>query len=96
MSGMGDFMGTDNKRAQFPVLAVFILLLIGASVSIISFVLALVFFICFVMGDKEQFQNTILKYEGLWERPALFCMYAPFIQKSVGNLLFRNDIFIRS
>lgn len=64
--------------------------MIGGFVSIISFVLALVFFICFVMGDKEQFQNTILKYEGLWERLTLFCMYVPFIQKSVGNLFFRN------
>ena len=27
-------------------------------ISISSFVLSLVFFACFVMGDKEQFQNT--------------------------------------
>ena len=40
-------------------------------VSIISFILALVFFICFIMGDKEQFQNTMLKYEGIWERLTL-------------------------
>lgn len=63
----------------------------GGTVSIVAFVLALVFFICFVMGDKEQYQNTVLRYEGLWERLTLFCMYIPFIQKSVGNLLFQND-----
>ena len=43
-------------------------------VSIIAFILALVFFICFIMGDKEQFQNTMLKYEGIWERLTLLCM----------------------
>lgn len=56
--------------------------------SISSFVLSLIFFACFVMGDKEQFQNTILKYEGLWERLALFCMYIPFVYNSMSNLFF--------
>ena len=40
-------------------------------VSIISFILALICFMCFVMGDKKQFQNTVLIYEGLWERLTL-------------------------
>ena len=57
-------------------------------VSILSFILALLFFACFVMGDKEQFQNTVLRYEGLWERMTLFCMYVPFGYKAVQNLLF--------
>ena len=30
-------------------------------VSIISFILALICFMCFVMGDKKQFQNTVLR-----------------------------------
>ena len=55
-------------------------------VSISSFVLALFFFACFVMGDKDQFQSTILKYEGLWERMTLFCMYISFIYKAVKSL----------
>lgn len=55
-------------------------------VSIISFILALICFMCFVMGDKKQFQNTVLIYEGLWERLTLICMYIPFI-KAVYNLL---------
>ncbi len=55
-------------------------------VSISSFVLSLISFACFVMGDKEQFQNTILKYEGLWERLTLFCMYIPFVYKSMSSL----------
>ena len=57
-------------------------------VSIISFILALICFMCFVMGDKEQFQNTLLKYEGLWERLTLFCMYIPFVYKSMSSLFF--------
>lgn len=57
-------------------------------ISISSFILSLIFFACFVMGDKEQFQNTLLKYEGLWERLALFCMYIPFVYKSMNNLFF--------
>lgn len=55
-------------------------------ISIGSFVLSLVFFACFVMGDKEQFQNTVLKQEGVWERLALFCMYTPFLYEAIGNL----------
>ena len=57
-------------------------------ISISSFVLSLIFFACFVMGDKEQFQNTPLRYEGLWERLTLFCMYIPFVYKSMSNLFF--------
>lgn len=56
--------------------------------SIGSFILSLIFFIFFIMGDKEQFQNTFLKYEGLWERFTLFFMYIPFVYKSIGHLLF--------
>lgn len=62
--------------------------IIGGIISISSFVLSLIFFACFVMGDKEQFQNTILKYEGLWERLTLFCLYIPFVYKSMSNLFF--------
>lgn len=57
-------------------------------VSIVSFIIALICFVCFVMGDKKQFQNTVLRYEGLWERLTLLCMYVPFIHKAVYNLLF--------
>lgn len=56
-------------------------------VSVISFILALIFFICFIMGDKEPFQDTILRYEGLWERLTLLCMYIPLAYKAVHNLL---------
>ena len=57
-------------------------------ISVISFILTLIFFVCFIMGDKEQFQNTMLRYEGLWERLTLLCMYIPLVYKAVYNLLF--------
>ena len=56
-------------------------------VCVISFILALSFFICFIIGDKEQFQNTMLGYEGVWERLTLLCMYIPLVYKAVYNLL---------
>lgn len=62
--------------------------IIEGIISISSFVLSIIFFACFVMGDKEQFQNTIMKYEGLWERLTLFCLYIPFVYKSMSNLFF--------
>jgi len=55
-------------------------------VDIIAFALSLVFFICFIMGDKEQFKNTVLGYEGLWERLSLFFMYVPFIHIVIERL----------
>ena len=61
--------------------------IVGGIVDISSFILSLIFFVCFVMGDKEQFQNSVLKYEGLWERLTLFSMYVPFVHKAINGLL---------
>jgi len=47
------------------------------TVSIISFVLALVFFSLFVMTDKPAFKNTFVDHEGLWQRLNLLFMYLP-------------------
>ncbi len=47
--------------------------------SIIFFILAITFFVLFVMADKEKFAHTIISYEGLWQRLALTFMYAPII-----------------
>ena len=47
------------------------------TVSIISFVLALVFFTLFVMSDKPGLKNTIVDHEGLWQRLNLVFMYLP-------------------
>ena len=45
--------------------------------SVISFVLALVFFTLFVMSDKPGFKNTVIDHEGLWQRLNLLFMYLP-------------------
>ena len=46
-------------------------------ISIVSFVLALVFFTLFVMSDKEEFSKTFIANEGLWQRLNLVFMYLP-------------------
>ena len=52
-----------------------------------AFVLSLLFFIFFIMGDKEEFKETIFSYEGLWERLTLFCMYIPFVYRALKILM---------
>jgi len=47
------------------------------TISIISFVLALLSFVLFVMSDKQEFKNTIIDNEGLWQRMNLAFMYLP-------------------
>ena len=47
------------------------------TVSIVSFVVALIFFALFVMSDKQEFKNTIIDNEGLWQRLNLLFMYLP-------------------
>lgn len=43
----------------------------------ISFVLAMIFFVLFVIADKPKFQNTVIAKEGLWQRLNLMFMYLP-------------------
>ena len=47
------------------------------TVSIICFAVAMVFFVLFVMSDKQEFKNTIIDNEGLWQRLNLAFMYLP-------------------
>ena len=46
-------------------------------ISILSFVLALIFFVLFVMSDKPQFTSTFIDNKGLWQRLNLLFMYLP-------------------
>ena len=46
-------------------------------VCVICFIISLVFFVLFVMSDKPEFANTVISYEGLWQRLNLLFMYAP-------------------
>jgi len=46
-------------------------------ISAISFILALLFFVLFIMADKPELQQTIVAKEGLWQRLNLLFMYLP-------------------
>lgn len=59
-------------------------------ICLLSFALALLFFVFFILGDKEEFKNTIFSYEGLWERATLLFMYVPFIYKAIKSLIMEN------
>lgn len=61
--------------------------IICGTVCVIAFVMALLFFIFFIMGDKERFKGTVFSYEGLWERLSLFFMYVPFLYSAINNVL---------
>ena len=54
--------------------------------SIISFVLELIFFTLFVMSDKPEFKNTIIDNEGLWQRLNLAFMYLPLVITSISKI----------
>ena len=60
--------------------------IIQGTVCMSSFVLAMLFFVFFIMGDKDNFKDTIFSYEGLWERLSLFFMYVPFLYIAIDNL----------
>jgi len=63
--------------------------IIEGIIYFISFVIAVLFFVFFVLGDKDKFKETIFTYEGLWERLSLFFMYVPFIYRAI-NILVIN------
>lgn len=57
--------------------------------SIVSFILAVVCFVLFVMADKPQFSNTLIAKEGLWQRLNLLFMYLPLACIAVLNIVFK-------
>ena len=56
-------------------------------ISIVCFVAAVVFFILFVMADKESFAGTRIAWEGLWQRLSMLCSYIPVILLSLFSLM---------
>lgn len=50
---------------------------LAGAVSLICFILAISFFVLFVMADKPDYGGTIIAYEGLWQRLSLLSMYLP-------------------
>ena len=56
-------------------------------IAFISFIVAFLFFVLFVMSDKPQFSNTIIAKEGLWQRLNIVFMYLPTGVISIRNIL---------
>lgn len=56
--------------------------MLGASYLTV-FLFALLFFILFIMSDKEQYKGTCIDREGTWERLTLFFMYLPLVVDSL-------------
>ena len=46
-------------------------------ISLLCFIVAFVFFCFLIMGEKEMFATTVLRYGGLWQRLVLICCYIP-------------------
>ena len=59
---------------------------IQGTICALSFALAILFFVFFILGDKDRFKETVFSYEGLWERLSLFFMYVPFLYDSIMGL----------
>lgn len=55
------------------------------ALSLMCFVLAVGFFVLFVMADKPNSQGTVLALEGLWQRLSLLFMYVPIAMLSISN-----------
>lgn len=56
-------------------------------ISSICFILAFVSFSLFVMSDKPKFNNTIISFEGVWQRLSLLFMYLPLVYMAVIELV---------
>lgn len=55
-------------------------------VAAICFVIAFLTFVLFVMSDKPNFKNTIIRYEGIWQRVSLLFMYVPLVYMAIYQL----------
>ncbi|HHW67146.1 DUF998 domain-containing protein [Defluviitalea raffinosedens] len=55
-------------------------------ISVISFILAFLFFVLFILADKPEFSKTIAAKEGLWQRMNLLFMYLPLGYISLTNI----------
>ena len=60
--------------------------------SVISFILALITFILFVMSDKPEFSKSFIANEGLWQRLNLLFMYIPLFAAATVRLAESLDL----
>lgn len=51
--------------------------IIMGTIALLCFIAAFVFFCFFIMGEKEKFAKTVLRYGGLWQRLVLLSCYVP-------------------
>lgn len=63
--------------------------MVFGGVCLLSFLLALAFFVCFVLADKPGCQDTPLAQEGLWQRLGLFFMYVPLLYRALADGIVR-------
>lgn len=56
-------------------------------ITLVSFIVAFVFFCFFIMGEKDKFANTVLRYGGLWQRLVLACCYLPLVVWCVAQMV---------
>ena len=65
------FLGIDMLRENA---------ILSGALALVAFLAALMFFTFFIMGEKERFSKTALRYGGLWQRLTLaMCYIAVFI-----------------
>lgn len=63
--------------------------IIMGAISLMSFITAFVFFCFFIMGEKEKFEKTVLRYGGLWQRLVLVSCYVPLVVWCVAQATLR-------
>lgn len=56
-------------------------------ISLVSFGLALLFFILFILADKPNFHDTWIAREGLWQRLNLLFMYLPLAFLAIKQII---------
>ena len=60
--------------------------------SIIGFAAALLFFILFIMSDKESFSNSFINNQGLWQRLNLIFMYLPLTIVAIKRIIEKQGM----
>ena len=60
---------------------------IMGAISLVSFIAAFVFFCFFIMGEKEKFVKTALRYGGLWQRLVLVSCYVPLAVRCIARVI---------
>ena len=61
------------------------------NISIIIFIMNLIFFALYVLSEKEQFIDTIIGNRGLWQRILIGSAYMPLIIINIKNIIKPNE-----